>query len=476
MKSRVVLFLVSFGLVGSLYASESAAQEPAQPPAKQDAETRPAAPQVAPVSQEAGKSDAQSKVTETVAVPAEGVKSEEAVPSGAPAEPEYVSPTDKDEINNLMKYAQSSSDDGRLDMALIAYRQLLSKPLNKVQQRIVLLGYARILRRKTDLTKAAAVYEKVLKDYPMEEDTPEIYLELGRTHRALGAYKSAITRFYSVINSTIKLPEDGASKYRQLAKTAQFEIAETYFLSGNFAEASRFYSRLRLLDLAQLDRAKAHFKAAYSLSLAEDHLGAVTALRAYIDQNPDDENVPEAHYLLAISYRRLARPLEALVEALELLRMEKTRTAKDPKRWAFWQRKTGNQIANEFFEQGDFPHALTIYQTLAELYSEISWRLPVLYQMGLCHERLGQMDQAISCYQSILDNLKSAKGDGVQQSELSDLSRMASWRLSQIGWQHSTEQSLYLLLPQQHSLPPPPATKPKNDASGNPPAAPTPVR
>ncbi|MFA5266245.1 MAG: tetratricopeptide repeat protein, partial [Opitutaceae bacterium] len=371
---------------------------------------------------------------------------------------------------------QSSNDDGRLDMSLIAYQQLLSKQLNKTQQRIVLLGFARALRKKGDLTKAAAVYEKVLKDYPMDEDTPEIYLELGRTHRAMGAYKSAISRFYSVINSTIKLPEDGASRYRQLAKTAQFEIAETYFLSGNYTEASRFYSRLRLLDLAQADRAKAHFKAAYSLSLAGDYLGAVTAFRAYIDQNPDDENVPEAHYLLATSYRSLQRPLEALVEALDLLRMEKTRTAKDPKRWAYWQRKTGNQIANEFYEHGDFTHALTIYQTLSELYPEPSWRLPVIYQMGLCHERLAQMDQAILCYQSILDNLKSSKGDGTQQSDLSDLSQMASWRLSQIGWQHTTEQSLYLLLPQQHSSPPPPATPPKNDASGNPPAAPTPVR
>ncbi len=476
MKSRLVLLLSFVGLVGSLYANENTAQESPPSPVKQEAENHAAVQQAEPAAPAGDKVELQTKEGNAQVAPAPEAKAEGHTPTAAPEDPEEVSPTDRDEIINLMKYAQSSNDDNRLDMALIAYRQLLTKKLKKVQQRVVLLGYARVLRKKTDLTKAAAVYEKVLKDYPMDEDTPEIYLELGRTHRALGAYKSAISRFYSVINSTIKLPEDGASKYRQLAKTAQFEIAETYFLSGNYPEASRFYSRLRLLDLAPADRAKAHFKAAYSLSLAEDHLGAVTALRAYIDQNPDDENVPEAHYLLAISYRRLQRPLEALVEALELLRTEKTRTAKDPKRWAYWQRKTGNQIANEFFEQGDFPHSLTIYQTLSELYSEATWRLPVQYQMGLCHERLGQMDQAINCYQSILDNLKSAKGDSAQQTEFSDLSRMASWRLSQIGWQHATEQSLYMLLPQQHSLTPPAPTPKKNDASGNPTAAPTPMR
>ena len=381
--------------------------------------------------------------------------------------------TEKDEVNNLIHYATSTSAEGRYDLSLIAYKQLLSYRLTVDQQRVVLLGFAQTLRKKGDLTKSVAVYEKLLSSYSLGGDAPDIYLELGRTLRAMGAYKSAIDQFYNVINSTIKLPSDGAAHYRQLAKTAQYEIAETHFVAGQYLEASRFFSRLRLLDLAPADRAEAHFKSAYALFLAKDFLGAVSQLRGFLQENPDNRNVPEAHYLLAVSYRRLNRPMESLVEALTLLRTEKAKTAKDPKRWAYWQRRTGNQIANEFYEQGDTTDALTIYQTLADLSGDPSWKLPVLYQIGLCEERLGEMPMAVASYKSILDKLKASNGDGAFK-ELSDLKQMAAWRLNQISWQQTTQERLSSLLPQQptaFATPPPP-----NDSSGDPSAPPTVVR
>ena len=184
--------------------------------------------------------------------------------------------------------------------------------------------------------------------------------------------------------------------------------------------------------------------------------------------------MPEARYLLAVSYRRLHRPLEALVEALELLRTEKALTAKDPKLWIYWQRKTGNQIANEFYEQGDSANALPIYLTLSELSPEPVWRLPIVYQIGLCYERLGEASEAIASYQTILDNARNAKGDDSARPELADLARMAAWRLDQITWQQNTQQRLLLLLPQQPTVQNAPA--PHHDASGIAPAAPTALR
>jgi TolA-binding protein len=378
------------------------------------------------------------------------------------------------QIASLIRLGAAKTEEGDLESAGIAYRQLFTMLLTSEQQRNMFIGFARMLRKKGDLIKAAAVYEKVLRDYPLDEDAPELYLELGRTQRTLGAYKSAIDRFYSVITSTVKLPESGAGRYRQLAKTAQFEIAETLFIAGSFQEASRKYAQVRRLDLSPADQGRAYFKSAYSLSLAGDHANAITSLRSFLELYPEDENVPEAHYLLAISYRKLNRPLEALVEALELLRTEKTRTDKDPKRWVYWQRRTGNQIANEFYEQGDTANALTIYQTLSELSPEPTWRLPVTYQIGLCHERLGETERARADYQSILDNVHSAKGDDTARPELADIARMAEWRISQISWQQNTEQRLSSLIPQQRTAQVAPDSR--HDASGNPPAAPTALR
>ena len=136
------------------------------------------------------------------------------------------------------------------------------------------------------------VYQKFLRDYPNDRgaEIPAVYLELGRALRALGSQQQAIASFYSVINATLVLTDNNFANYRQLAKTAQFEIAETMFEAGDFAEASRFFARLKLLDLAPADRALAQFKSADALYLAEDFDGAIVGLRAFVDQNPDDEN------------------------------------------------------------------------------------------------------------------------------------------------------------------------------------------
>jgi tetratricopeptide (TPR) repeat protein len=482
MMSRLRLLFVCIGFPWLLAASETppvtAETRPAAAPAAEIAALPPAAEQPATPAASAEASTLVAPPAETSPAAGDAAPAAITPPPAAPAPAAGLrrpsEPAVEDEVSKLIRQGLEKTAHGDFDAAISAFTQVLSLDSTATQQRTALLGFARALRKKNELTKSAAVYEKLLKDYPLDEDAPEIYLEIGRTQRALGAYRTAINRFYSVINSTLKLPESGAARYRQLAKTAQFEIAETHFQAGEYQEASRFYSRLRLLDLATTDRARAHFKSAYSLFLAEDYANTVTMLRDYLDQHPDDENVPEGRYLLAVSYRRLHRPLESLVEALELLRTEKSRTAKDPKLWIYWQRKTGNQIANEFYEQGDSANALTIYLTLSELSPEPAWRLPIVYQIGLCYERLGEASEAMASYHTILDNVRGPQGDGSAHPEMADLARMAAWRLDQITWQQNTQQRLLLLLPQQRTAQTAPA--PHHDASGIAPAAPTALR
>lgn len=343
-----------------------------------------------------------------------------------------------DEIHGLLNLGVSLTDRGDFDAAEIAYRQVLNAEHVPTEAlNTALLGLARMHRKQGALTKAAAIYERFLKDNPGEERTPDALLELGRTLRDLGVHKLAISRFYSVINSTLKLPNEGFDRYQVLAKTAQFEIAETHFVAGEFAEANKFYTRLRLLDLAPTDRARAHFKSAYALRLQGDREGAVNTLRAYIDQWRDDENIPEARYLLAVTLRELNRPQEAFTATLELLRTEKSRIATDPKRWAYWQRRTGNQLANDFFETGDTLNAHAIYAGLLELSNDPSWRLPITYQLGLCYERLGILDRARSSYQSIVDTTGATP-----PPDLAELSRMAAWRIEHLDWRERVGQQI----------------------------------
>ncbi len=365
-----------------------------------------------------------------------------APPAAAPAAPAAESkPTPKperDDAASMLKLGDSLTARADYSAAEIAYRQVMNSDHASDQDvKSALLGLAQMHRRQGALTKAAAIYERFLKEFPGDERSPDALLELGRTLRSLGVYKSAIARFYNVLNATLKLPGEGLERYQLLAKTAQFEIAETHFQAGEFAEANKFYTRLRLLDLAPVDRARAHFKASYALRLQGNTEGAATALRAFIDQWPDDENVPEARYLLAISLRELNRPQEAFAATLDLLRAEKARVAADPKRWAYWQRRTGNHLANDFFETGDTLNASTLYANLLELAPEPAWRLPLTYQLALCYDRLGDAEKAREAYRTVVEG---AGKDGA--AEGSELARMAAWRIEHLGWRDSTARKI----------------------------------
>lgn len=343
-----------------------------------------------------------------------------------------------EEVRGTLNLGASMTDRGDFAAAEIAFRQVLNAsgtPEHDIKT--ALLGLAHMHRKQGAMTKAAAIYESYLKQYPGDERTPDALLALGRTLRDLGVYKMALARFYNVINSTLKLPGEGFERYQVLAKTAQFEIAETHFVAGDFAEANKFYTRLRLLDLAPGDRARAQFKAAYSLWLQGELDSAVTSLRGFVEQWPDDENVPEARYVLAISLRSLGRTQEAFNATLELLRTEKTRLAADPKRWAYWQRRTGNQLANDFFETGDTLNARAIYAGLLELGNDAAWRLPITYQLGLCYERLGLSDRARASYRAIVESQTTTPAE-----EFAELARMAAWRIEHLDWREKTSQEL----------------------------------
>ena len=347
------------------------------------------------------------------------------------------------EGRGLVNLGTSLTERGDYAAAEIAFRRIMNdRRYPEPEQRDALLGLARMHRHQAAFTKAVAVYEKFLKLYSDDARVPDALLELGRSHRALGAHKSAINRFYNVINSTLKLPPESYEHYQLLAKTAQFEIAETHFETGNYAEAAKFFDRLRLLDLAPEDRARAHFKAAGSLLNAGELDPATTKLAQFIEQWPGDANVPEARYLLALTLRKLGRAEQALAITLALLRDEHSNAAADPKGWAYWQRRTGNQLANDFFQNGDTLSAVTIYESLARLSPENNWRLPIIYQTGLCYERLRQTERATKAYREIVEAVAGLAG-GEPAGELNELARMANWRIGQIEWSGQTERQLH---------------------------------
>jgi TolA-binding protein len=361
------------------------------------------------------------------------------VPDGA-GSPPAVQVVPVSEGRRLLNTGTSFTDRGDYPAAESAFRQVLNGAgFSAAEQASALLGLARNYRKAGAPTKAAAIYEKFIKEFPDDDRLPDAILDLGRTYRSMGVNKLALNRFYSVINTTLKLPQKGFEHYQSLARTAEYEIAETYYENGDFELARRYFSRLQLLDLSANDRARASFMAAHSQILAGDLEGGSKSLHAFLENWPDDENVPEARYLLASTLRKLKRPQEALATVMELLRQEKRLDGSDPQTWNYWQRRTGNLLANDFFQAGDMMSALAIYKSMMNLGTGPDWQLPVLYQVALCQERLFDFKESSAGYSKIVAEVTAQP---TPSPDMTELAQMSSWRLSHIEWLQSTDARL----------------------------------
>lgn len=418
------------------------------------------APAMAGIPEEIGKGASAGEPPAPVASPGGAKPVEIVAETLAPKPVPAPAKAPADELTGLLALGLKLTDRADYEAAEIAFRQVLkARGAPASATKSALLGLARMHRKQGAHTKAAAIYERFLKEFPDDNRAPDALLDLGRTLRTMGAYRGAIARFYSVINSTLKMPAEGFEHYQLLAKTAQFEIAETHYETGDFAEASKFFLRLRHLDLAPVDRARAHFKAGYALHLGGDWDASVTTLRSYLEQFPDDENVPEARYLLAINLRKLKRSQDALTATLDLLSTEKSRMNADPKRWIYWQRRTGNQLANDFFESGDTANAQAIYTSLLPLSSEPSWQLPISYQVALCQERLGAVELAAKSYREIV-----AAAGPAPAADLASVVQMATWRLDHLGWRDDIQHKLTSFFETTTGKVPAPPPEPKKPA------------
>ncbi len=85
-------------------------------------------------------------------------------------------------------------------------------------------------------------------------------------------------------------------------------------------------------------------------------------------------------------------------QVLLLLQSQEENVSKNPEVWVYWQRRAGNEIANQLYKEGDYLDALQIYQSLAELDSSAAWQAPVWYQIGLVYEQLQQWQKATDTY------------------------------------------------------------------------------
>ena len=108
--------------------------------------------------------------------------------------------------------------------------------------------------------------------------------------------------------------------------------------------------------------------------------------------------------------------------------------------WRYWRQKTGNQIANQLYQEGDYVNALQIYTSLATFSKAPDWQLPALYQVGLVYERLNQPQKALETYEQILHRPAGTSTNNYSPG-LMALLDMARWRKGFVGWEQKADNS-----------------------------------
>lgn len=347
-----------------------------------------------------------------------------------------------DEIDAAAESGRRFWQAGEYEAAEKAFTRALTANTPVARKRDLVLEMAGLYRGANELPKAAAVLEKFLKTYPADREVPQVLLRLGMVYRDLGVYSMATARFFQVLNSTLRVSEQDIPEYRKLAMKARLEIAETYAAQGNLTEAEKYFARLQLLDLDPEDRERVLLRSAQMQFTLRQWLPAEKALAAFAASSPDSPHLPEVRYLRAKALEELGRKQEAIDEVVALLQTPASGDAEAARSAAYWKRRCANELANRFYEQGDFLGALSVYQALARASMDPSWRWPAIYQIGLCFERMEMPKRAAEAYDAILaPETAPAAGTKLPEAMVS-LQDMARWRRSQLAWIEEKESQL----------------------------------
>ena len=242
--------------------------------------------------------------------------------------------------------------------------------------------------------RAQQIWSQYLQLYPQDPAVPDVLLRQGLLYRKMGVDEFAISKFYAVMSTALKLKLDNLAYYKKLVVQAQTEIADTYYLDAKFSEAADFFNRILKSGDAEANREQLEWKLIRSLSYLTNHTETIAKAQSFLSRFPHSPNLPEVRFLLARALKDMGRNPDAMQQVLLLLQSQQDNVSKDPETWAYWQRRAGNEIANQLYKEGDNVDALQIYLNLAQLDQSPVWQVPVLYQAGMAYEQLQQWQKA----------------------------------------------------------------------------------
>jgi tetratricopeptide (TPR) repeat protein len=314
---------------------------------------------------------------------------------------------------------------------------LLGNDVPEDIQKSALLELAALAQDEDDLPRAQQICAQFLNRWPDDIHIPEVLLREGRIFRQMGLHNMALTKFYAVMTAALTLKNDRLDYYEHLVMQAQTEIADTHFNLGKYADAAEYYSRLFQQDNPEIDKQQILYRLVRCYSSTTNYDETIADAEEYLAHYAGSLEEPEVRFDLASALKGLGRDSESLQQVMTLLQEQNAHAAGHPDDWAYWRQRVGNLIANQFYREGDYPRALDIYTSLAQLDASPQWQLPVWYQIGMTYEHLWQPQKAVEVYNQIVAR-QTGLGTNAPPS-LASIADMARWRIGFIQWQTSAE-------------------------------------
>ncbi len=311
-------------------------------------------------------------------------------------------------------------------------------------QRAALFEVALVAVDEHKHARALQVFAQFINLYPSDPLTIEILLRQGLIYREMGSYNMAVAKFHSVMTSALNLKLDRLEYYQRMVLQAQTEIAETYYTQGKYDDAASYFKRLLKQDSRHLNKTIVQFKLIRCLNALGRQGETIGQAKSFLDRYPKIPEAAEVRFILASTYKSQGHNQDALKQVLLLMESSQETSGSNPVEWAFWQKRAGNEIANELYREGDYVSTLDIYLHLIELDKSAAWRIPVWYQIGLVFERLQQPGRARDVYQNILDGRKELTATVTTPSLLAVI-EMAQWRQDHLVWLEKTRASQHIL-------------------------------
>ncbi len=341
------------------------------------------------------------------------------------------------EFERLLEAGRRLRIAGLYDEAVPNLAAILTGKAPEEFQRPALLEMALVAQDQHNLSRALQVYSQYLSRWPQDPSAPEILLRQGLMYRELGLHQMATTKFYATMTAALVVKDELFEYYRRLVLQAQAEIAETLAMQNMHAEASAAFARLLKEESPNLNRARVHYRYIQTLAAQGRQLEVIGQARQFLVRHGGAEEEAEVRFLLATGLKKLNKNSESVREILDLLQMQQTQAEEHPEVLAYWQQRTGNEIANQLYQEGDFVHALDVYESLLLLSALPEWQCPVRYQIGLAYERLEQPAKAAEAYGTIV--AREAELGTNAPPGLKATVDMARWRRDFLRWQERAE-------------------------------------